>query len=184
MYALYLAIQIARRMVETLPLPLVHVRPNRVAIGAMKFGIDVDERLNVIISGGNVAQTARWMTRRTGIQNGWLACGQCIDVQSKKRRGVSPPACLQARLGEFLLRDEDENTAGDCAGMRGLRKRYFKSCVRGRNWGGRGVPAWKGPRMRRAKSTSCVRAVSQQKSLARNFMNRPPKNVCRFTRFR
>jgi len=58
------AVEVAGRPVCTLAFPLVHVGPNHVAVGPMKFGVDVENALNVVVSRGNVLETAERETSR------------------------------------------------------------------------------------------------------------------------
>ena len=52
----HLAVEIAWRLIELLSFPLVHVRPDGMSVGAMELGVDVDQRLHVVVAGGNLAQ--------------------------------------------------------------------------------------------------------------------------------
>ena len=54
MHLLHLAIQVSRRPVEVLPLPLVHVQPDPMSIRAMKLRINIQDRLHEVITRGNI----------------------------------------------------------------------------------------------------------------------------------
>src|SRR5262245_22957193 len=54
--ALDVAVQIAGRYLELLPLPLIVVHPNGVPVGPLEFGVDINETLNEVLAGGQIAE--------------------------------------------------------------------------------------------------------------------------------
>ena len=60
----YFAHQISGREIEMLPLSLIHVSPDCVAIQAMKFCIDIENRFGIVLARWQVLQAGDWMPRR------------------------------------------------------------------------------------------------------------------------
>src|SRR5206468_12939992 len=96
---------------ELLALPLVHVGPDHVAVGAVEFRVEARQRLNVIVAGGDLLQTAQGISERARIDHGALPWSQLADVHPVERRGVSPSAGLQSRLGIVPSGDDDKDSA-------------------------------------------------------------------------
>src|SRR2546426_11142206 len=112
MDSLNLAVQVAGRQVELLALPLVHVGPDGVAVGAVEFCVDVEYRLDVIVAGGNFLQAAERVSERTHADRGGFARFQVVHVQAEERRGGSPPSPPGPRGGGALPGEDSEKTAG------------------------------------------------------------------------
>ena len=118
MDALHPADRITRRAIPVLALPLVHVRPDHVAVRAVELGVDVEDSLHVVVAGGDVAQARRRKAEGVAIDHGVLArrkrvdvdpeeghaghpgreIGHGLPVRPEERHAVLPGACLQARL--------------------------------------------------------------------------------------
>src|SRR5579859_7314002 len=126
MYLLDFAIQIAGRRVELLALPLVHVRPDRVAVSAVKLCIDVDQSLDVVVSGWDVAQAVRGITQSRAIDHRALARLEVVHIYPEERRRVTPETRSQTGLRLALGRDHDEDSAGDSVRVRRSGERDLK----------------------------------------------------------
>ena len=112
MDSLDFAVQVAGRPVELLALPLVHVGRDDVAVSAVKFGVDVEHRLHIIVPGGNFLQAAERVSERTRVDRGGFSRQQAVHVQAEERRGVSPKARLEPGFGIALPGDDDEQASG------------------------------------------------------------------------
>ena len=55
-HLLHLAHEVAGRRVEVLAFPLVVVHPDHVAVGAGELRVDVEQRLHVVVAGGDLAR--------------------------------------------------------------------------------------------------------------------------------
>src|SRR5262249_4035778 len=49
------AVQISWRAVELLAFPLIEMRPDHVAVSSLEAGVDVHQRLHVVVAGGKLA---------------------------------------------------------------------------------------------------------------------------------
>jgi len=79
------AIEVAGRAAELLAFPLVKVHPEGVAVGAVTLRVNVDERLNVIIAGGDISE-ARWrVTERRAVDQRGVAGLKLDDVGAEQR---------------------------------------------------------------------------------------------------
>src|SRR5690348_9609421 len=102
-HALHFAVEIPRGAIKVLPFPLVHVRPNRVAVRAVKLGVNIDQRLHVVVARGDFAQAAQRIAKRSPVNYGGAARCESFYVGAEYGRGVSPTTGLQTRLGSFAL---------------------------------------------------------------------------------
>ena len=64
--------QISGRFVELLPFPLVHVRPDGVAVSALETRINIQQRLHVIVPGGQFTHRLQRISQRKVIERGRL----------------------------------------------------------------------------------------------------------------
>src|SRR5262249_4839756 len=73
--------QVAGGACEVLPFPLIHMRPDHVAVASAEFGVDVQQRLNVVIADRNVFQADRWKPGRGRVDGGGSAgpIGRHVD---------------------------------------------------------------------------------------------------------
>ncbi len=127
MHLLHLAVQISRRFVELLAFPTVHVRPDRVPVGAMKFRVDINQRLHVVIARRQLLHALEGIAEGLGVDHRRLPGLKLADVGAVDRRLLVPPACLQTRLGMVAAAKDDKHAPGDRLGMRRGGKRDFKA---------------------------------------------------------
>jgi hypothetical protein len=99
--------QVARRAREVLPLPLIHVGPNHVAIGAVKFGKNIENSLDGVVAGREVAQRFYGGTGSRGLDRNALTCRHPADVETEKTS-----AGTEARLDRGIWRHKEKNPAG------------------------------------------------------------------------
>ena len=83
----HVAVQISDCYVECFLAAIVHVHPDRMAIGAVDLGIDIDHGLRVIVTGRQIAQL-RGIPNGRCIQSCDLAGLKMIDVGAKNGRAV------------------------------------------------------------------------------------------------
>jgi len=123
-----LAVQIPGRPVEPLPLPLIHVRPDGVAVRAVKLRVDVHQRLHEIDVIGYVLETLERIPQRLRVDHRRLSRLPLLHVQSEERRlGSSPVRGLQARLGRVFAAQDDIDASRNGLGVRGCRERNLKA---------------------------------------------------------
>jgi hypothetical protein len=108
-----LTVQIAGRPVEALALPLIHMGPNHVAIGAVKLRVDVDQCLNVVVARRHVLQAVCGIAQNAVIHDYRAPRSELVDVYAKKRRLPIPRTASVNRLGVSFLCQGDEDPAGD-----------------------------------------------------------------------
>src|SRR5579862_7986294 len=114
MYLANFADQISRGSRKVLAFPLVHMSPDHVTIGTVEFGIDVQKRLNIIITGRYVAQALRGKSLRILIENGR---GPGLLCRHVGRKDGGTMIELQAWLGRVGFCDENKHPTGDRRGM-------------------------------------------------------------------
>ncbi len=107
-----LAHQIAGRLGELLALPLIVVQPQQVPIDPAELGVDVGERLDVVVAGGDLFQARHRITERAGVDDGRGAGRQGGDVDAEERRAVALVTHLEPWLGVGVARNEDVDAAG------------------------------------------------------------------------
>ncbi len=114
--------QVAGRDVELLALPLVHVGPDHVTVGAGEAGVDVHQRLDVVVARGEIAQRGERGAGGRGVNDGRLPGRELADVDREEREVAAVAERLQSRLGLGLRGDEDEGAAGNRAVVGGSRE--------------------------------------------------------------
>jgi len=112
-----LAREVAGRAGEVLAFPLVHVGPDSVAIGAVEFGVEVDDGLDVVVAGGNVFERVGGIAGSGAIDDGGATGGESIDVNAEERCAAVPGADLADGLGRGVAGEGDEDASGDGAGV-------------------------------------------------------------------
>src|SRR5262245_47738546 len=80
------AVEVAWRPPPVLTLPLIHVQPHGVAIGALELRVDVDERLHPIIARGNLAQARDGVAEIVGADRRRRVRREHVDVLAEERR--------------------------------------------------------------------------------------------------
>src|SRR5579872_635754 len=90
MNTLDLTVQISGGTVEFLTFPLIHVSPNGVAVGAMELGINVDERLHVVIACRKIAEASDRITQRALVNDSSMIRLELINIDPVKRRIAAP----------------------------------------------------------------------------------------------
>ncbi len=114
--------------------PLIHVRPNGVPVGTMKFRVHVHHRLHVIVARGNLGERVHRISQSVAIERSDRARFQSHDIDAEERRTITPSAHLQARLRSVVRADHDKSAPGDGFGVHGSGKRNFEFDVRGRGF--------------------------------------------------
>src|SRR5215471_4801051 len=99
--------QVAGRLIELLALPLIHVCPYGVPIGAVEFGVNIDKRLHVIVSGWNLSKTGERKAQRACINDYRFARFEVAYIHSEEWRSIPPGPHLPTWLRLTILRDND-----------------------------------------------------------------------------
>ena len=107
-----------------MPLPLVVVEPERVAVGALEFGVDIDKTLNVILSERNFPDAFQRVSEIVLIDNCTLSRIQGMDILTPD--GYADEAGLKPEIRFFPLRDDGIHASGDGLAMSFGGKRYLK----------------------------------------------------------
>ena len=110
---LNLAVKVSRGPVELLALPLVHMGPDHVPIGAFESCVDVQQSLDIILAGRDICQALQRVTQDLFVDDNGFPWLEIVDVQAKKRNTVAPRPGLQARFSAVICRNHDENPARD-----------------------------------------------------------------------
>lgn len=124
MDGLRLADEVPGRHGEILALPLIHVGPDRMAIGAVELGVNVQEDLHDIIPRRQVAQAALRIAGDAVLQHDALAGLGAEHILAKQTPVV------QARLRLVGVGDEKEYTPGQSRCFVYSRQRDFKAGLR------------------------------------------------------
>ncbi len=125
-HALRRAHQVARRRREVLPLPLVHVRPDHVPVGAVELRVHVHHRLHPVIAGRDVAQRHERVAERAAVDHRRLPRSERAHVGAEEGRALGERAGAHARLGHRVARHDHEHASGDRLGVRGGGKGYLE----------------------------------------------------------
>ncbi len=96
------ALEVAGRPIEVLALPLIHVGPNDVSVGAVKLGVDIDQGLDVVVAGRHISQAVRWIAQYLAVHDCQASRRQVIDIEAKERRLPAPRSGLVNRLRVWL----------------------------------------------------------------------------------
>ena len=124
---LYVAVEVAGRAIELLSLPLIHVRPDGVPVGAMEFGVDIYQRLYVIVAGGNFAQALEGVAEGIGIDHRGAAWREIGDVSPKERSFLLPGSNVFEQITALVAAQDDEDAAGDRCSMGANGNRRFQT---------------------------------------------------------
>src|SRR6266576_5813377 len=81
---LRISVEIARRSLPVLSLPLVHVHPHRVAVGPRKASVDVHERLRPVLPTRQIAQALHGMPERRRVDHGARSGGEGVDIDAEE----------------------------------------------------------------------------------------------------
>ena len=100
----------------------VEMRPDGVAVGAMKFSVDVQESFDVVVAGRKILQAGERIAGRMGINDGVLPRLKLGDVFSEKWRSAFGQK-LNAGLDLVGLGDDHEYAAGDRLRLNGCWER-------------------------------------------------------------
>jgi len=105
--------------VEVLPFPLVPVSPDHEPVGAVKLGVRDEERLRVVVPGGEFGEALNRISRGRTVDHRGLAGRQPLDVHREERNAARAgdrlvseaplPDCRDVRLGP----DDHVGPAGD-----------------------------------------------------------------------
>src|SRR5262245_45850595 len=119
-----LAVEVARLPVPVLALALVHRHLDGVAVAAMERFVAVQQRLHVVVAGGNVRQAPSRPAPDPLVDDDVLAGRETVDVDAENRpRAVRPVlVALKPRLRLAVVRDEQQDTAVDRLSATGGRK--------------------------------------------------------------
>ena len=117
--------QVSRRLVELLPFPLVHVGPDGVSVRTLEAGINVEQRLDVIVAGRKLAHRFERIAQRKSVQRGCAPRRQALHVNGDHLCPRPPPANLQSRLRIIGPGDDHKQPSGNRWLLR-LRQRDFE----------------------------------------------------------
>src|SRR5271156_548224 len=122
--------QVSWRRGELLAFPLVEVHPNGVAVGAMTFGVYIQNRLNVIISARQLIQFHR-KPRAIPVDDGRNPRFPLRYIDSENRNdAVVHVSGLESRLRTIFFCHHNQKPAGYGRIPNRRRKRDFKRCSR------------------------------------------------------
>jgi hypothetical protein len=100
------------------------VGPDHVTVGAVEFGVDIQQRLDVVIAGGNVFEAIGREAGSGLVDGGRGARLLGCDVDREDGGTVKE---LVAWLGVVSFCEEDEHSAGDGCRVEARRKRDFET---------------------------------------------------------
>ncbi len=115
MNALRLAIEIAGRAIELLSLPMIHVDPDGVAVGAVDLCVDIDESLRVVIACRNAFETLDGVAKGCSIERRGLPRFQIRDIAAENQGRRAPRTSLEPRFRRIFLCKDQEHAA--CKGL-------------------------------------------------------------------
>ena len=104
-----LRVEVARRDLEALPFPLVHVHLHGVAVGALKGGVEVEKPLDVVVAGGQISEMLERIAVGRLVDRHGLARAQAVDVAGEERTRARFAADLAARLRLRAAGDDHED---------------------------------------------------------------------------
>ena len=105
------AIQIPGRLLPVLSFPLIHVQPDRLAVGARETRVDVDERLHPVVAGRKVAQARHRIAAIRRTDRRVRSSGECFDIPGKQRHAGRPR--LLDGCAAVIAGNRDVDHAGD-----------------------------------------------------------------------
>ena len=79
----------------------------------MKFGVDVQECLRVVVVRRQFAEALQGKAERIGINDGRFARLQLVYVRAEEGYALVPPADLQARFAAAVASKDHDDTASD-----------------------------------------------------------------------
>ncbi len=109
------AVKISGRAVPVLAFPLIVVHPDHVAVGAVKFGIDVDEGLHPIFAGRDFGEADDGRAEVGRVDDRVLRGAELFDIASEE--GDADAADFESRLSLVLARKHDVDATGDGSGF-------------------------------------------------------------------
>jgi hypothetical protein len=134
------AIEIAGLGVPVLAFAFVHGELDGVAVGAMEGGVFVEDALDPVIAGGDVAKICGGIAESVVVNEGGLAGGEGVDVRTENLlRFYFDFEDLVARLGIFGGRDDDVDAAVERSGAKSGVKRDGEARLRGGSFFARGL---------------------------------------------
>ncbi len=138
MHLPHVADQVSGSAVELLALPLVVVQPQGVSVGAVKLGVDVDERLHVIVTRGDVAQAREGIAEGRAVDDRGCSRGELRDVHPEERDAIAFATHLEPGLDVGVAGHEDVHAPGEGCGAQRRRHADLDSGRLGRDgrWGG------------------------------------------------
>ena len=120
------AVEIPRRLVELLTLTLIEVSPEYVSVGSVNLRINVENRLDIVVTRLEVMETRERSTKRARIHDRSLARFQPRDIDGNDFGRIEPQA-LQPRLWIATVADQHKQSARDGAPMDGGWKGDFET---------------------------------------------------------
>jgi hypothetical protein len=124
---LHLAVEIAGRLAELLALPLVHVRPDDMAVRAVKFGVDIHQRLHVVVSGGHFLQAMQGIAQGVAADAGGLTRGKRGHIGAEEWSLLFKRTDLVAQIGTPGSADDYVYPTGERLRMDLGRNRNFEA---------------------------------------------------------
>ena len=118
-------VQVPRRAPPVLPLPLVHVQPDGVAVGAGELRVDVHERLHPVVAGRQIPQALDGMAEGGRVDDGRPAGHEAVDLRAEERH-AGRPRLLDGRP-PVVAADRHVDAAGHRLGPRAGRKRNLEA---------------------------------------------------------
>src|SRR5260370_30325114 len=92
------ALEISRRAIELLPLPLVHVAPNRVSVIALKPCVYVEQSLNVIVACPSLTDRLQRITHSQRVHRRGLSRLHGLNIASQQPSARPPSPDSQTRI--------------------------------------------------------------------------------------
>ncbi len=126
MHALRLAIEIPRRSIKLLALPLVQMYPDGVPIRPLDLRVHIHQRLRVIIARRYILQRLDRIAESIGRDGSRLAGFPLRNILAENQSGRAPTARLEPRLRRFSLREHHEHTSCNRRCVRGCGERHLE----------------------------------------------------------
>src|SRR4051812_50222077 len=102
-----------------LPFPLVRVHPDGVAVGAMELRVDVEQRLHVVVAGGDMRDVFKRKSENARADGGSGAGVPRVDIHTIEGDAAAIAAGLEARFACIGATEDDEKAAGRGGGRGG-----------------------------------------------------------------
>ncbi len=127
-------IEVAGSGVPALAFAPVHGQLDDVAVGAAEGLVAVEQRLDVVLAGGELGQAADGIAECGGVDDRFAPGGEAVDVDAEDELRSGAIGDLEPRLGLAVGREQEEHPAVEGRSRERRRKGYGepdRSCGEG-----------------------------------------------------